>query len=388
MFEGVVGHERERRALSLTLERWRSGRGSLHHAYLFAGREEPPRDEAGAERPAGQGQWRLALEMGAALVSGGEEGPEYERAVEVLHPNLHVIAREGEQIRVDQLDELFHDLGLRSFDARPRVWIIDEADTLHPAAANRLLKSLEEPPQNVFFLLVTAEAERVLPTIVSRCHLVELGPVGAGDVLAYLRRRYALSPETAEALAELSQGSVSRAERLAAEALDGRRGQRVSAALRALRGERAAREEFVEALAARRQKLQDEASDRLQAELARLEADIPDERERAWRRRRAEDWSRRNAARMGRREALDALDTLTAVLRDLWVVSSGVSGVLWNKDHAAEVRAAVAVPPAGYERMLAAAAAVRKDLHMNVDPALALRALFCRIEEVARTCAR
>lgn len=391
MFDDIVGHERERRAFAEALSRWRDGRGALHHAYLLTGGEEYPRHEpdAGPGRPLGQGQWRLALELGATIVAGDEGGgAEYERALTGLHPNLHLIAREGDLIRVEQLDALLHDLGLRSFGTQARVWVIDEADTLHPAAANRLLKSLEEPPADVFFLLATAEAERVLPTIVSRCHVVELGPVASADIVRHVQEDLPLAGPAAAAVAELAQGSVSRAERLAADERSGRRAARFELALRAAGGERAAREAYVEALAAHQKELQDETARRLQGQLARIDADTPDERERSWRRRRAEEQVRRSATRLARREAIDTLDTVTALVRDLWVVSAGVSGVLLNSDREADIVAAVAASPAAYERMLAAAAGVRKDLHLNVDPALALRAMFCRFEEVTQTCAK
>jgi hypothetical protein len=66
------------------------------------------------------------------------------------------------------------------------------------------------------------------------------------------------------------------------------------------------------------------------------------------------------------------------------VVSAGGSGVLWNRDRAAEIIGAVSAAPDVYERQLAVAGAAGKDLRLNVDPALALRGMFCRFEEVSR----
>ena len=81
---------------------------------------------------------------------------------------------------------------------------------------------------------------------------------------------------------------------------------------------------------------------------------------------------------------LRALDLVRGLLRDLWVVSVGGSEVLWNGDRAAEITGAVSVAPGIYERQLAVAGVTGKDLHLNVDPALALRGMFCRFEEVSR----
>ena len=389
MFDDLVGHERERAAFSGAVERWRFGHGGLHHAYLFAGEEEYPsaagHAEAGLSRRPGHGPWRLALELGAAIVAGGDvESDAYRKALAGRHPDLTVIEREGALIRIDQVERLVGELSLRPFVAGHRVWIIDEADTLHAAAANKLLKSLEEPPAHVYFLLVTTEADRVLPTIVSRCHTIEMGPASRDALRQHVQQSFGLPAVTSAALADLAGGSVERAERLAADELSGRRAQLLEAALPACGGSLSARERFIEVVMTSVAGMQQVVDEALQAELVRIAADVPDDRDRTWRERRARDRAKREATRAGRREVLRALDLVRGLLRDLWVVSVGGSEVLWNGDRAAEITGAVSVAPGIYERQLAVAGVTGKDLHLNVDPALALRGMFCRFEEVSR----
>ena len=112
---------------------------------------------------------------------------------------------------------------LRSFlshAADPGAWrvvIVDTADDLNPNAANALLKSLEEPPRQTVFLLLTSESGRLLPTIRSRCRRLDLGPLTPADLrraaTEAMRAEGAEAPsdEAWAALEELADGSVRRA---------------------------------------------------------------------------------------------------------------------------------------------------------------------------------
>lgn len=197
-------------------------------------------------------------------------------------------------------------------------------------------------------------------------------------------RASTLPEAAASALADLAGGSVERAERLAADELAGRRAELLDAALPACRGSHVARELFIDLVLARVAGVAQAVDEALQSELRRIVADVPDERERSWRERLVKERARREATRAGRHEVLRALDLVGGLLRDLWVVSVGGSGVLWNRDRAAEIIGAVSAAPDVYERQLAVAGAAGKDLRLNVDPALALRGMFWRFEEVSR----
>jgi DNA polymerase III subunit delta' len=353
--------------------------GSLSHAYLLAG-------------PEGLAKTEFARELGAALVAPcGNCGacPECERALRGMHPDLHLLEREGDVIRVDQIEPVVADLSLKPFSAARRVWVIPEVEYLHPAAANKLLKSIEEPPSFVVFLLVTDRLERVLPTIVSRCQVVEFRPLSDTEVADYLMERHHVDPEPAEALARLSLGSVERAARLAEDAAGPRRREeylRHAAALAAGARPTDGPEPgtaFIGILERQQAEIAAALEADLSARLAELGRQFQDKRDLDWYVKQAESRAKREEARRRRLAAQDALDLLVSWVRDLWVVASGASDVLWNSDHRDALVADVVATPEHYARLLGVAAKTRKDLYLNIDQKLALQAMFARFEEVS-----
>lgn len=87
--------------------------------------------------------------------------------------NLKILAPESGVIKIDQVRELRETLALQAWQGR-RAVIIEQAHSLNPQAANALLKSLEEPPENTFFLLLTTHERSLLPTIRSRVQVVRV----------------------------------------------------------------------------------------------------------------------------------------------------------------------------------------------------------------------
>ena len=354
--------------------------GRLSHAFLFSG-------------PEGLAKTVFARELGVALVTscgGCGSCPECDRARRGLHPDLHVVEREGDLIRVEQVEPVIADLGLKPFSGSRRVWVIPEVEYLHAAAANKLLKSIEEPPDYVYFLLVTDRLERVLPTIVSRCQLVEFRPLSDEEVTTYLREQYGLGDE-AVALARLSGGAVERAQRFAEDARGpGRRSQYLKWAARVAAGA-SGREgpdpatAFIAMLESHQSELKAASQDELKARVAELERQFQDKRDCAWYVKQAEARAKREEARRRRVAAQDAADVLTSWLRDLWVVACGGSDVLWNSDHAGELAGEAVATPDHYARLLAVTARARKDLYMNVDHKLALQAMFAHFGEVVES---
>ena len=376
MFEAIAGQEQAKEFFARALRA-----DALSHAYMFTG-------------PEGLAKTAFARELGVALVSscgGCGSCPECERARRGVHPDLHVLEREGDLIRIDQIDPLIADLSLRPFSANRRVWVIPEVEHLHPAAANKLLKSIEEPPSYVYFLLVSDRPERVLPTIVSRCQQVEFHALSDAAVVAYLHAQYGLEGAAAEALARLATGSVERAARLAEDARGaGRRAQylkQVVLLLAGVRGERAAdaQRAFINVLEQQQSEIKTRGDEQLVERVAALRQQFQDKGEQEWHVKRATERAKREQARLRRLAALDAADLLGAWLRDLWVVACGASDVLWNCDRADELAGAAVATPDYYARLLAAVARTRKDLYLNIDQKLALQAMFARFEEVAES---
>jgi DNA polymerase-3 subunit delta' len=117
-------------------------------------------------------------------------------------------------ITVDEVRRLRNFLHLSAADGGRRAVIVDPADEMNPAAANALLKMLEEPPAGVTFLIVGHQPARLLPTIRSRCRELRLGTLGPDDLARAIAATGAEVPVDGTALAELAGGSVGEAIRL------------------------------------------------------------------------------------------------------------------------------------------------------------------------------
>jgi len=374
VFDAVPGQEQAKAFFSHALRE-----RSLSHAYLLAG-------------PEGLAKTAFARELGAALVSGcGNCGacPECERARSGAHPDLHLLEREGDVWRIEQIRDIVGDLSLKPFSATHRVWVIPEIEYMNRESANKFLKSLEEPPSYVVFILVTDRLERVLPTIVSRCQVVEFRPLSDTEVTAYLVQERHVAPAAAEALARLSLGSVEKAARFADDAAGpGRREEYLKYAAALVAGERpqdgpAPAEAFLGVLARRQAEIAARVEEDLARRLSELERQFQDKKDLKWYTEQAQERAKRLDRRLKRLAAQDALDLLVSWVRDLWVVASGAGDVLWNSDHRDALAAAVAATPEHYSRLLGVAAKTRKDLYLNIDQKLALQAMFARFEEVS-----
>ena len=216
----LFGHEAVERSLA---EAFASGR--MHHGWLIAGAE-------------GVGKATLAYRFARHVLAAPPErdpthqsleipagSPAARQVLALSHPGLLVLRRPWDHkakrhLQIVSVDEVRR---VRSFLAHTsgggdwRVVIVDTADQLNVNAANALLKSLEEPPPQTFFLLLTSMPGRLLPTIRSRCRVLDLQPVSETDlrraVLAALASEEVAPPGPDDwvRLVALAEGSVRRA---------------------------------------------------------------------------------------------------------------------------------------------------------------------------------
>jgi len=201
----IIGQTRAVSLLQRSLES-----GTLAHAYLFVG---PPH----------VGKMTLTIELARALNCEAEERPcgvctSCQKIASNKHADVQVIGLAGNgdsaeakpraEIGIGQIKELQHSSNLPPFEGKCKVFIIDGAEQLSSEAANCLLKSLEEPAENVLFLLLTAN-DRLLPdTVLSRCQRVELLPMAAEEVETALNGRWDVEVQKAKLLARLSHGCL------------------------------------------------------------------------------------------------------------------------------------------------------------------------------------
>lgn len=129
------------------------------------------------------------------------------------HPDIVRISPAGKTriIKVEVIKEVNQRAIYRPFESGTRVVIIEDADRMMEPAQNHFLKTLEEPPSNTVFILLTEWPRRLLPTIRSRCQRVRFGTLRTETVAGMLAQHTKSNRETCDALAALSGGSMARA---------------------------------------------------------------------------------------------------------------------------------------------------------------------------------
>jgi DNA polymerase-3 subunit delta' len=227
MLPGTDRHPHARAVLTAALP----PDGSPSHAYLFCG-------------PAGSGKRTVARAFAVALLTEGAADPAG-AAVRVehgVHPDLTWVAPgSAAGILVGDIDEAVVAGAARTpFESSRRVFVIEDADELNDQAANRMLKTLEEPPSFAHLILLTSKPGEVLPTIASRCQSVRFDAPSVPEIAARLERA-GVAPTTADACARLGLGDASRALALALGDGPALRAGAEAVARGALRGNTAAR---------------------------------------------------------------------------------------------------------------------------------------------------
>lgn len=158
-----------------------SGRAS--HAYLFVGSP-------------GSGKLDAAWALAQALLCGHDEVPgacaacdDCARVARRTHPDVHYFAPESATgYLIAQTRDMLEDVALAPIRAKAKVYIIDRAEQLRANTANALLKTLEEPPEGVTFILLGSSSDVMLPTIVSRCQCVPFRPLSVEEAAESVER--------------------------------------------------------------------------------------------------------------------------------------------------------------------------------------------------------
>ena len=177
-FDGFCGNAGLKQRLSAAF-----AQGKISHCYLICG-------------PDGSGKHTLARILAAAMeCTGAGEAPcgvctACRKAFDGQHPDIITVDdTEHKNVSIDVIRDARADMFIRPNEGKRKIYILPRAQDMLPAAQNALLKILEEPPEYGVFLLLSTHAEKLLPTIRSRCAELHLSPVGQEEAAAYLQRR-------------------------------------------------------------------------------------------------------------------------------------------------------------------------------------------------------
>jgi len=125
-------------------------------------------------------------------------------------PDFMVISPEKGVIKIDQIRRLTRELSYPPYESAMRVVVLEDVQTMRREAANSLLKTLEEPPENNLLILTAESSQEILATLVSRCQVVPFSPLSIDDTATILVQQD-IDLQTARLLARLSEGSPGRA---------------------------------------------------------------------------------------------------------------------------------------------------------------------------------
>jgi DNA polymerase-3 subunit delta' len=114
-------------------------------------------------------------------------------------------------IYAKESDEIIRKLNLKVYEAPYKIMIVWLPEKMHDACANKLLKMIEEPPENTVFLLVSEDSENVLQTIWSRCQPLHIRAIENHEMVAALQQQYSLTLTDAAACAHIARGSFTKA---------------------------------------------------------------------------------------------------------------------------------------------------------------------------------
>jgi len=199
-WDSIIGHEKNIAQLQQLLREAR-----MPHALLFCG-------------PHGIGKFLTARVLAAALLCEETTAacgscPSCRAILTDTHPDLYEIEPDGKtvkMIKIEQIRRLQAEISRAPYLADKRVIIINEADSMNEAAANSLLKTLEDPTGQVVFILIAASRDGLLDTILSRCRMMQFQPLPRPKLAAALLSR-GVPAEAANPLAGLAEGSFGRA---------------------------------------------------------------------------------------------------------------------------------------------------------------------------------
>ena len=208
-FAQIVGQEEAKSLLRNAVKT-----GNHSHAYIFSGEK-------------GSGKMMLAEAFAAMLQC---ENPSEDDACLECHsckqalsrnnPDIIYVRREDgkNNISVDVVrEQIVNDVDIKPYSSKYKIYIVDEAERMNPQAQNAILKTIEEPPEYAIIILLTANHNAFLQTILSRCVLIQMKSVDTESIKRILQTQYETVDYQSQMVASFAQGNVGKAIALATD---------------------------------------------------------------------------------------------------------------------------------------------------------------------------
>lgn len=219
MFENILGQQKIKTILSSQIKS-----GKIPHAYIFMGQN-------------GVGKRQTAVELAKILncttndfaqtdIGACGRCSACEKIIKNIHPDIHFIdfVKQAEleeeeldkqkTLKIETIRHMQKEVSTKIHEGKWKFFIIEPAEKMNAAAANSLLKTLEEPPGNTIIILIARHKETIPQTIVSRSQTLFFQPLGSQEITNYLMLNHSLTADKAREIAALCEGSIEDAEKL------------------------------------------------------------------------------------------------------------------------------------------------------------------------------
>lgn len=207
-FKEIVGQERAIKILTKSLKE-----NKVSSSYIFIGSE-------------GTGKYFTAIEFTKAVnclnlnknLEACNNCHSCNGINKQCYPDLKIVKTTKGSIKIEQIREIRKEIELKPFKSKKKVYIIDQAEKMTLEASNCLLKTIEEPPCYAIIILICSKIDPILPTIVSRCQIINFGLITSFKIKELLLNKLNnLEKDRAEIISKLARGSIGKAFKLSAD---------------------------------------------------------------------------------------------------------------------------------------------------------------------------
>ncbi|MDR7869677.1 MAG: DNA polymerase III subunit delta' [Tissierellaceae bacterium] len=202
-FKDIIGHEKIINALKKTIEN-----KTINHSYLFEGDESIGKSKVAYAFA----KTLLCRDVGHEPCNNCISCNKFDSG---NHPDFFVIEPENGIIKVPQIEAMIKETRTLPLESNRKVFIIDDSHKMNVQSNIKLLKTLEEPPDYVNFILISSSSNNLLSTILSRVQSIKFSTIEYSKIIDLLVNKYDKPQEEARLIAEFSKGAIGKSVRIA-----------------------------------------------------------------------------------------------------------------------------------------------------------------------------